>query len=232
MIHALLEGFDVPVKHRAGAASTHFVPDAMDIQPFLGAFLSATKFVTHLRIEYLGAATSQRAETGVLQDRESFWDGDLEDPLGEMADFDRGEGLDDDLRIERAQSLQQLEIPFLVQRRVKTADHVHLGDTGGERFFDGGDNIIDRALESMGVPLLRCKGAKLAGKDADVRVINVAIQDVSRDVAVFPLTHRTCHYAQGVQIVRAIELERIGIGKALLALDLFGNGSKITGNER
>src|SRR4051812_17916078 len=45
MINALLERFDVPVKHRGCAAASHLVPDAVDIQPFLSAFLSAAKFV-------------------------------------------------------------------------------------------------------------------------------------------------------------------------------------------
>ena len=67
------------------------------------------------------------------------------------------------------------------------------------------DDIVDRALESVGISLFRRERAELAGENADVRVIDVAIQDVGGDVAVLLLAHRAGHDAQSVQIVRSIE---------------------------
>src|SRR2546421_4089557 len=85
MIDALLERFDVAIKHGAGAAAAHVVPDAVNVEPLRGALFPPAKFVPHLRIEYLRAASGEGAESGVLKNREGLWNGTLENPLGEMA---------------------------------------------------------------------------------------------------------------------------------------------------
>src|SRR2546423_10274779 len=232
MIDPLLESFDVTVEHGAGAAPAHLVPDAMNIEPFCGTLLAAANLVAHLWIEYFSAAAGERTEARLFQNGERFGNGKLEDPLREMPDLDGGECLDDDLRIESAEAAKQFEIPILVQSRMQATDHVYFGDPGRERFLDCGNNILDRTLERVRVPFLRRECAKLAGKDADVRVIDVAIEDVGGDVAVFAFPDCARHDAEGVEIVRAIQPQGVRFGKALLGRDLFGNGSKITGNER
>ena len=59
---------DVPVEHRASAAATHPVPGSMHVKPFRSAFLAPAQFIAHSRIENLGAAPSERTETGLAQD--------------------------------------------------------------------------------------------------------------------------------------------------------------------
>ena len=55
---------------------------------------------------------------------------------------------------------------------------------------DASDDFVDRLFESVRVAFLGGEGAKLAGEDADVGVVDVAIEDVGGDVAVFPFPHR------------------------------------------
>ena len=115
MIDAVLESFDMTVEHRAGAAASHVVPNAVDIEPFLGALLAPAEFVAHPGIENLGAAAGERSQAGVAQNFKRLRDGELEDALREMANFDRRECFDGDVRIESAQTVQQLQVPLLVQ---------------------------------------------------------------------------------------------------------------------
>ena len=72
MIDPMLEGLDVTVKHRAGAATTHFVPDAMNVQPFRGAFFAPTKFIAHPGIENFRTAPGNRTETVLAQKLQHF----------------------------------------------------------------------------------------------------------------------------------------------------------------
>ncbi len=70
VIDPLLQRLDVAIEHGASAAATHLVPGAVDLEPFLRAFLAAAELVAHLRIENLRAAASERAQTGIAQNRE------------------------------------------------------------------------------------------------------------------------------------------------------------------
>jgi hypothetical protein len=45
VVDAVRHGLDVAVEHGAGAALAHLVPGAMDLEPFLGAFLAAANLV-------------------------------------------------------------------------------------------------------------------------------------------------------------------------------------------
>ena len=74
-------------------------------------------------------------------------------------------------------------------------DHVDFRDARGQRLLDSGKDIVNGTLESMSIPLFRRERAELAGENADVRVIDVAIEDVSGDVAVFSLADRARHHA-------------------------------------
>ena len=47
-----------------------------------------------------------------------------------------------------------------------------------------------------------------------------------------PFAHRARYHAQGIEVLRVKQLERVRIGETLPALDLFGNRSKVSGNER
>jgi hypothetical protein len=198
VVDALLERLDMPVEHGAGAAATHLVPDPMDIEPFGGAFLAAAKLVADVGIEDLCAPTGKRAQTSVPKSSEGVGDRELEDTLGQMANLDRCEGFDDQVWVESAHSLEQFDVPLLFQSGVQPADHVNLSNAGSQRFFDSRGNVIYRTLKGVGIPLLRRKGAKLTRENAQIRVVDVAIEDVGGDVAILLLAKRAGHNAEGI----------------------------------
>src|SRR5438270_13608744 len=52
MIDPLLERLDVSIKHRASAAATQPMPNAMDIKPLGGGLLAAADFVALIGVEH------------------------------------------------------------------------------------------------------------------------------------------------------------------------------------
>ena len=70
----MLDLLDVSVEHRAGAAASHLVPGAVDLEPFRGSLLAPAQFLTHARIKNLRAAAGERAEAGFAQDGKRFGD--------------------------------------------------------------------------------------------------------------------------------------------------------------
>jgi hypothetical protein len=94
---------------------------------------------------------------------------------------------------------------------MQSADHVDFGYPKGQRFPDSIDNFIDRVFEGMRITLFRRKSAELAGKDADVGVIDVTIVNVGRVITVFSLAQNVGDHSERVEVVRAVECNRIGL---------------------
>src|SRR5438105_10277672 len=63
MIDTLIEGFDMTIKHRAGAATAHAMPGAMNIEPFVGRFFAAANLVAHGGIKNFGATAGDGTQT-------------------------------------------------------------------------------------------------------------------------------------------------------------------------
>src|SRR5678815_2776354 len=112
MIDPLCACLDVPKKHRASAPAPHLVPGPMDVQPLGCRFLATAELIAHAGIENFRSATSERIEAGLPQDAEGFGDWFFENPARQVANFDGGKGLDLELGIERAQALEQVQIPI------------------------------------------------------------------------------------------------------------------------
>ena len=129
MIDPLLKRFDVAVEHGTGAAAAHPMPNPMDIEPFFGGFLAAANLFPHFGIKNFGAAAGNGTQPGIAQNCERLWDRHLENSLSEMANFNGGKGLDVKIRIERAQTSQELQVPLFFQGWMQTADHVDFGDS-------------------------------------------------------------------------------------------------------
>ena len=92
---------------------------------------------------------------------------------------------------------------------MQSADHVHLGDAEGERISHGLNNFVNCIFECMSVAFLRGKSAELARQDADVRVIDVAIVDISCVIAVLPLAHHVGDHSKSVKIVCTIKRQSV-----------------------
>src|SRR6476661_11178137 len=119
MISPMSNRLDVSVKHRACAASAHRMPGAMHIEPFRRRFLAATDLVAHDRIENLGATPGDRTKPGFAKNFQRISNRHLEDSLGQMTNFDGGKCLYMQLRIKRAKSFQEIDVPVFFQSRMQ-----------------------------------------------------------------------------------------------------------------
>ena len=106
-----------------------------------------------------------------------------------MTNFDRGKGLDVQLGIERAELVEQFQIPILFQRRMQTAHHVHLGDSKRQRFPHCAEDVVNRAFKGVRIALACGESTELTGENTDIRIINVAIEDVAGVFTVLSLPH-------------------------------------------
>src|SRR6266513_2969730 len=111
--------------------------------------------------------------------------------------------------IKSAQPSDKIEIPILFQRRMKSADHMHFGDSQAKRIAHHADDFIDRVFKRVRITFLRGESAKLAGENANIRVIDVTIVDVSCVVAVFSFAHDVGHDAKRVEIVRIVKTQSV-----------------------
>src|SRR5581483_3044694 len=198
VIDALLERFDVAVKHGAGAAASHSMPGPMHIQPLRGCFFAAADLITHLGVENFRAPAGDRAQSILAQKVKRVPDRHFENSLREMPDLDRSESFNMKIRVESAQSAKKVQIPLFLETGMESPDHMNFCDSERQGIRDRPNNFVGGMLKSMGVTLLRGKGAKLTREHADVRVIDVAIVNVSRKIAVFSFPHHVGHHAERV----------------------------------
>ena len=93
---------------------------------------------------------------------------------------------------------------------MQAAYHVHLGHAQEKaRPRTARDDFVDSIFKRVRVAFPGCKRAELAGENADVRVIDVAIVDVGREVTVFPLAHDVRDHSKRVEIVCAVKDESV-----------------------
>ena len=83
----------------------------------------------------------------------------------------------------RAQRLQHVGVITERQRRMQSADDVQFRDAELQRLARLLDNFLDGKLEAVGVAFLARERAELAGQDAVIRVVDVAVDDVAGAVA-------------------------------------------------
>src|ERR1700726_727411 len=232
VIDALSESFDMSVEHGASAAAPHGVPGGMDIEPFRGSLLTATNFISHRGIENFRAAAGHGSEAGVAQKLKCVADGHAKNSLCQMAHLDGRERLDVQIWIKRAQAAQEIEVPILFQCRMQTTNHVHFSNPEAACFSDSADDVVNGSLEGMGIAFFGGEGAELAGENANIGVIDVAIQDIGRVVAILLFAERICDNSEGVKIVRAVEIESIGFRNALPGLNFCGDWPKFFWNKQ
>ena len=103
---------------------------------------------------------------------------------------------------------------------MQSADDVQFGDAELQRFPRLFNDLLDGQLEAVGVAFLARERAELAREDAIVRVVDVAVDDVAGAVAGFFLARQIGDGADGVQILRFKQPQRISLGNAFAGGDL------------
>src|ERR1019366_9279181 len=102
------------------------------------------------------------------------------------------------IRVERAQRLEHVRVIAERQRRMQSADDVQFRDAEFQCLTGLFDHLVRRQFESVLVALLARKRAELAGENAVIRVIDVAVENVAGAVADLLLSRQIRNRADGV----------------------------------
>src|SRR5262249_58267259 len=106
--------------------------------------------------------------------------------------------------------------------RMVAADDVDLPNF----LADHADDVLDRVLEGAGLALLASEAAERAGKDADVRRRDIAVEDEVDAVALARGLDVIGDAPQAEEIVGVEEEEAVVAGEALPLLDFFPDGDQ------
>ncbi len=113
---------------------------------------------------------------------------------------------------------------------MQSADHVDFGDAFVDALPHGFDNLGNGQLESMSLPFFCTKRAELAREKADIRVVNVSVVNVGRDVSVFAFADNVCYGAHSVEVWRLVKDGAIGIRNAQPINHLIKDWMQFVGN--
>lgn len=230
VVDAVGVGFEVAVEHGAGTSATHAVPGSMDVEVFLGGFLAAGDLGTDGGGKDFGAAAGERVETGFAEFGEGIGDGFTGEP-GEVEDFDGGEALQLESGVELFEGAEEVEVIGEGEGGVETADDMEFGDAEFEGLSGLFDHGFGGELEAVGVAFFAGEGAELAGEDAVVGVVEVAIDEVGGEVTDLALAGEVGEGAEGVEVGMGEELEGVGVGETLAGGHAFGEGEEFTAGE-
>ena len=132
-----------------------------------------------------------------------------------MSYFDCGKRFEVELFIQGTKRLKKLDVPLCRQTGMETSNHMDLGDPLIQSVSCRTLNFRNRHLERMRIASACTEGAKLAGKHANIGVVNVTVQDIACPVAVFSLADDIGDLAEGIKIIRPKQ------SKGLLLVDTF-----------
>src|SRR4051812_21366758 len=104
-----------------------------------------------------------------------------------MNEFARAETVNVDLRELRFDVRQQIQIPLQRELRMMAALHQNLRAAERGGFFDLAVKFVERNDVCVRIPFDAVECAELAIHIADVRVIDIAIYDVSDDLVSAPI---------------------------------------------
>src|ERR1700722_7697708 len=99
-----------------------------------------------------------------------------------MIKFRRAKGMDIDLRIFLPDVIEQIQIIGNAQFRMMTTLHQDLYSADGDQFINFLIDLFMAQNVMVGIPFGSVKRAELAIDVADVRVVDVAISDISDDL--------------------------------------------------
>lgn len=94
---------------------------------------------------------------------------------------------------------------------MQSADDVQFRDAEFQRLARLLDHLRDGQLEAVRVAFLAREGAELAGEDAVVRVVDVAVDDVAGMVTHLLLPREIGDGAEGVEVFRFKQAQRVGL---------------------
>ena len=225
VLDALLDRLHVPVHHRRRRRHPELVRVAHHVEPLRRLRLLRRDDVAHAVDEDLAAAAGDRVQAGVAQARERLPDGQL-GAARDVLDLGGRERVQMDLvaLLDRAEEVLVVIDPEV---GMVAALHEQAGAAHRERLLDLlEDDRLREQVALVAVARAAIEGAEVAVGDADVRVVEVAVDD-ERDplgIGLAPpqLVGRAAHCHE---LARAQQRHRLLLGDALAIERLLQHGA-------
>ena len=175
------------------------------MQPVVRHDLLGADLAAHLVNEDLRAAARQAVETSRLQPLERLEDGEPR-LAREVLDLCRRERMDGDRRIRLLDQAQHLLVIREAELRVEPALDHDLRAAGLDRLPDLLENLFMGEQVGVLAALPPEKGAEAALVDADIRVVDVAVNDKGRRIAEALLADLVCLAPEGDEVALAQQI--------------------------
>ena len=114
---------------------------------------------------------------------------------------------------------------------MKAADHMNFGNPEVKRLTCCLDNLGNGQFEGVRVAFPGTKGAELARKNANVRIVDVTVQDIGGPIPVFPLPNDVGDQTKCINVRRAIKPRRFVLVDSFARQDLVTNRAQFLRNE-
>lgn len=212
VLDALGVGLAGAHEHGGGGLDAQVVRRLHDLQPALAALLERGDGLAGPRGQQLGTGTGEGVEPGGVNALDRLLGGDLGD-TGHVLDLARPQAVDDELRVRGLDRGEVFLVVLDTEVRVVPALEHDLRPAELDGLRAAAQNVFQIPRPALGGVLRRrVEGAELARRDADVRVVDVALDDVRRDVlrtGVPTTAYGVGGGAQRVQRGVAVEVERL-----------------------
>ena len=113
---------------------------------------------------------------------------------------------------------------------MQSSDHVDLRNADGKSFAHCSNDVFNRTFKRVGITLLRSEGTELTGENANIRIVDVAIDNITGEFPIFATAHFARNQTQRIEIIGMVERHRLGFGNALLGFDFFRDRPKCGGD--
>lgn len=114
---------------------------------------------------------------------------------------------------------------------MKTPNHMDFGYPELKRLACGLDDLRDGQFEGVRISFPGTEGAELARKNANVGIIDVAVQDIGGAISVFPLPNEVGHETECVNVRGTIEARRFVLVNSFTGHDLIADRAQFLRNE-
>ena len=183
VLDALLRRLHAAVHHRRRGAQPLQVHLAHDAEPLVrGGLAVAVEQLADAVDEDLGAAAGHAVEPGRNQPRHDLGHGQLRHP-GDVQDLRRRQRVQPECRVRRLDGAEQVLVPGQRDVGVVAALQQHLVAADADRLVDLGKQLLARQHVAVGTADRAVERAEVAAGHADVRVVDVAVDDVGDDAA-------------------------------------------------
>src|SRR4029450_13886399 len=182
MFDPLFNAFHVSKHHRRAGFQPDLVRCLHYLQPLIAVNFQWRYFLPHPIHQNFSAAARNRSKPSLPEFRNHFAERHPEG-LREMLKLRRTEPVNIDVRIFFPNVPQQIDIPLERQFRMMPPLHKNLTAADGRKFVELLIDLLERENVMILILLRSIKRAELAVNIANVRVIDVSIDNVGDDFA-------------------------------------------------